>query len=441
MAAGRLDIPTIVVGCGYQPSGDYRGEHVDIEEVFLAAGSVAAGTHDLRAPVRDGRQRHPRARGLRGARHREHHAHGLRGAGHVADRVPPRSWPTARRCSTASGGPARASSSWSPRGCARVEVMTPAAFRNAVTAAAGHQRVGQLDQAPAGGRARGRRAGVDVPGLFAELADRVPLLCAVRPNGPAFIEDLERGRGHPGGAGPARATCSTSTSRTVDGGTLGEVLAGATVADEEVVRPIVAPLRHPAQHRHRPGVAGPRRRRHQAARRRPGRPPVRGDGAVLLHPRRGARRPGARGRSTRARCWSSAGLRRRRRARHGAGLGGRLRPGGRRTGRQRRGRHRRADVRPGQRGHGRRRGDPGSRPGRPAGPGRGRRPDRHRRRPPDRRPRRPRGRARRAAGAARLAGSRPGPRLAVGLPPAGVPGPRGRGAHRPLPGRAPEEAS
>ena len=38
MAAGRLNIPTIVVGCGYQPSGEYRGEHVDIEEVFLAAG-------------------------------------------------------------------------------------------------------------------------------------------------------------------------------------------------------------------------------------------------------------------------------------------------------------------------------------------------------------------------------------------------------------------
>src|SRR5688500_8797303 len=37
MAAARLDIPTLVVGCGYQPSGEYRGEHVDIEEVFLAA--------------------------------------------------------------------------------------------------------------------------------------------------------------------------------------------------------------------------------------------------------------------------------------------------------------------------------------------------------------------------------------------------------------------
>src|SRR5574342_1164679 len=43
MAAGRLDIPTIVVVCGYQRSGQYRGEHVDIEEVFLKAGYLASG--------------------------------------------------------------------------------------------------------------------------------------------------------------------------------------------------------------------------------------------------------------------------------------------------------------------------------------------------------------------------------------------------------------
>jgi dihydroxy-acid dehydratase len=43
MAAGRLNIPTIVVVCGYQQSGEYRGQHVDIEEVFLKSGYVASG--------------------------------------------------------------------------------------------------------------------------------------------------------------------------------------------------------------------------------------------------------------------------------------------------------------------------------------------------------------------------------------------------------------
>ena len=40
MAAGRFDIPTILVICGYQPSGHYQGKHVDIEDVFI--GSVQA---------------------------------------------------------------------------------------------------------------------------------------------------------------------------------------------------------------------------------------------------------------------------------------------------------------------------------------------------------------------------------------------------------------
>jgi len=43
MAAARLNIPSVVVACGYQPSGTYRGRHCDIEDVFLAAGHVANG--------------------------------------------------------------------------------------------------------------------------------------------------------------------------------------------------------------------------------------------------------------------------------------------------------------------------------------------------------------------------------------------------------------
>lgn len=35
MAAARLDVPTLVVCCGYQPSGEFRGEHIDIEDLWL----------------------------------------------------------------------------------------------------------------------------------------------------------------------------------------------------------------------------------------------------------------------------------------------------------------------------------------------------------------------------------------------------------------------
>ncbi len=82
MAAGRFNIPTILVICGYQPSGTYEGKHVDIEDVFM--GSVQAsfgkltreqlrGMSDnaIRGPgrVRRHGDRELDARRVRGARH------------------------------------------------------------------------------------------------------------------------------------------------------------------------------------------------------------------------------------------------------------------------------------------------------------------------------------------------------------------------------------
>ena len=43
MAAARLDIPTLLVPCGYQASGEYRGHHCDIEEVFIQAMHAVTG--------------------------------------------------------------------------------------------------------------------------------------------------------------------------------------------------------------------------------------------------------------------------------------------------------------------------------------------------------------------------------------------------------------
>src|SRR4029453_16884448 len=43
MAAGRFNIRTILVICGYQQAGEYKGKHVDIEEVFLGSVQAAFG--------------------------------------------------------------------------------------------------------------------------------------------------------------------------------------------------------------------------------------------------------------------------------------------------------------------------------------------------------------------------------------------------------------
>src|SRR5215510_11765153 len=43
MAAGRFNVPTILVICGYQPSGTYRGRQVDIEDVFMGTVQTSYG--------------------------------------------------------------------------------------------------------------------------------------------------------------------------------------------------------------------------------------------------------------------------------------------------------------------------------------------------------------------------------------------------------------
>ena len=45
---------SIIVACGYQPSGSYRGRHCDIEDVFLAAGHVANGAVSVTVPSASG---------------------------------------------------------------------------------------------------------------------------------------------------------------------------------------------------------------------------------------------------------------------------------------------------------------------------------------------------------------------------------------------------
>ena len=86
MAAGRFNIPTILVICGYQPCGQLDGESVDIEDVFVGGVQVAFGKLDADRLRRDGRQRDPRAGRVPGDGDRELDARRRRGARHGAAR-------------------------------------------------------------------------------------------------------------------------------------------------------------------------------------------------------------------------------------------------------------------------------------------------------------------------------------------------------------------
>jgi dihydroxy-acid dehydratase len=234
MAAARLNIPTIIVACGYQASGTYQGRHCDIEDVFLAAGHVANG----RLSVGELTEMSENAVlgpgvcagiGTANTMHLACEALGMALPGSTPVRA--NSKPMWRAVDEAAARIVEMiAEDLKPR-----DIMTPAAFRNAVTAilsvSGSINSVKHLQAVAAEAE-----CDADVYGLFERLADDVPLLTAIRPNGETPIEEFED-------AGGTRALMKQLESRmatdalTVTGRTVAENLAAATVANAEVIRP------------------------------------------------------------------------------------------------------------------------------------------------------------------------------------------------------------
>jgi len=234
MAAARLNIPTIIVACGYQASGTYRGRHCDIEDVFLAAGHVANG----RLSVEELTEMSENAVlgpgvcagiGTANTMHLACEALGMALPGSTPVRA--NSEPMWRAIDQAAARIVEmVAEDLKPR-----DIMTQGAFRNAVTAilsvSGSINSVKHLQAVAAEAE-----AGIDVYGLFERLADQVPLLTAIRPNGETAIEEFED-------AGGTRAvmkqleTLLDTAALTVTGQPVARNLDGVTVADEEVIRP------------------------------------------------------------------------------------------------------------------------------------------------------------------------------------------------------------
>jgi dihydroxy-acid dehydratase len=243
MAAGRLNIPTIVVGCGYQPSGLYRGEHVDFEDVFLYAGHVAAGrmTVDELAEMAANAVTGPGVCAGMGTANSMHIAAEALGMA-LPGTTPvlansPRMW-----AAVAAAGKRiveLVAEDVRPR-----DILTPGAFRNAVAAVlaiSGSVNTVKHLQAVAVEAA----CDVDVVALFEQLAGEVPLLTAVKPNGERRIDEFEAAGGAQALLHQLRPLLDLDQP-TVAGRTMAEVLGGAVVADSDVIRPVDDPLaRHP----------------------------------------------------------------------------------------------------------------------------------------------------------------------------------------------------
>ena len=242
MAAGRLDIPTIVVVCGYQQSGRYRGEHIDIEEVFLKSSYVASGGVSLEeiTEMADNAVRGPgvcAGMGTANSMHIVCEALGMSlpgGAPVLANS--PKMMDYVRRA-----GERIVQMVWDdakPR-----DIMTAESFANAamvvLSLSASINTVKHLQAI-----AMESQCDVDVYELFSRYADKVPLLAAIRPTGEKLIEDLEA-------AGGARAVMKRLESllhlnaRTVSSQTVGEALRDVTIANEEVIHTLERPVSKP----------------------------------------------------------------------------------------------------------------------------------------------------------------------------------------------------
>ncbi|MBV9451499.1 MAG: dihydroxy-acid dehydratase [Streptosporangiaceae bacterium] len=241
MAAARLNIPTIIVACGYQPSGTYRGRHCDIEDVFLAAGHAANGRLSLTelTEMSENAVLGPgvcAGMGTANTMHLAAEALGMALPGSTPVRANSgRMWLTVNH--SAERLVQLVHENLRPR-----DILTSRAFRNAVvTVLSVSGSINSVKHLQA--VAAEAECDADVYRLFETLADRVPLLTAIRPNGDHAIEEFED-------AGGTRAVMKQladlleGEALTVTGRTVAENLSGVDVADPEVIRPVGRALAH-----------------------------------------------------------------------------------------------------------------------------------------------------------------------------------------------------
>ena len=239
MAAGRLNIPTILVICGYQPSGCYDGKYVDIEDVFRGSVQTFFGTlskEELDKMSENAIRGPGVCAGMATANsmHIACEALGMTLPGSapiLADS------PKMKAIARESGKRivAMVEEDLKPR-----DIMTAGAFKNAVACV---QAVSGSINCVKHLQATAIESGVDIDifDQFNVIGDKVPVLSAVRPNGKYTIGEFED-------AGGARALLKQleplldTGGITANGKTLAENLADVTVNNEDVIRPLDRPF-------------------------------------------------------------------------------------------------------------------------------------------------------------------------------------------------------
>ncbi|PVX72504.1 dihydroxy-acid dehydratase [Paraburkholderia unamae] len=240
MAAGRLNVPSLIVTCGFQLGSQCGDHHVDIEEVYKSVGAYKARMITLETLT-------------------DMTCHAIKGPGVCAGLATANSMhcmAEALGMALTGNAPIRAGSDELNGYAARAgeaimalveqdlrprQIMTAAAFRNAVrTAVAIGASVNVMRHLIAA--AIESECDVDIIREFELAADIVPQITQVRPNGPDRIEDFAAAGGCAGAMTQLASVLDTSVL-TVTGKTLADNLAGRPAPDERVIAPLAQPMR------------------------------------------------------------------------------------------------------------------------------------------------------------------------------------------------------
>ncbi|WP_146341338.1 dihydroxy-acid dehydratase [Nesterenkonia sp. NBAIMH1] len=239
MAAGRLNVPTVIIPCGYQHSGLAEGREADVEEIFLQAAMAAVTkepTDHLQELADDAILGPGVCAGLATANsmHIAAEALGMAVPGAAPVRAnSPRMWDSVRRS-------AAALVDMIHRDVRPRDIITTESIRNAVRAMLA---IGGSTTTIKHLQAVAVEAGLDVDvwEAFRALGPTTPVLCSVRPNGSTLTEEFEDAGG---GATILRELMPLleGDALTVTGKTLAENAEAASPADGEAIRGIATPF-------------------------------------------------------------------------------------------------------------------------------------------------------------------------------------------------------
>lgn len=240
MAAARLNVPAIVVPCGYQLGGNCNGKAVDIEEVYKGVGTLLTGKmtlDDMKDWTRCAIQGPGVCAGLATANSMHCMAEALGMA--LPQTTPVRAGSDRLKQIIRTAGAKimeLVEQDLRPR-----DILTKEAFQNAVRVAisigcsvntvrhlAAISVEAELD--------------LDIVKMFEEESAGFSLITQIRPNGPDRIEDLDRAGGTNAVMHRLQSQLNTGVL-TVQNTTLSAILSKETVIDEKIIRKTTDPFR------------------------------------------------------------------------------------------------------------------------------------------------------------------------------------------------------